>query len=235
MSVLFVIRHGQASFGNEQYDQLSELGIRQARILGDFLRRCDIRFQGFFSGPKKRQVETACIAMEQMFPERGAPRPTVFDELSEYDASRVIKGYFESEGYSSDQALERIKETLKDPDYFFQLFKRAVRMWFTGDLSARGLESRREFRKRVLRGLSRIGAESDRRTKSVLFTSGGVIAAIMQEATGIADETAFELAWDIRNASISVFEYRRDRFKLLCFNSAAHLEIEADPQLITYR
>lgn len=235
MTFLFVIRHGQASFGNEQYDQLSELGMLQARILGDFFRRCAIGFEGFFSGPKNRQMQTAATVMAQMFPEGAVPRATVLDELTEYDAARIIKRYFESEGCSSDQAVEKIKETLKDPDNFFQIFKGAVRMWFAGQLSAEGLESRTEFRERVVRGFARIGAAGDRNTKNLVFTSGGVIAAVMQEALGVGDETAFDLAWDIRNASISVFEYRHGKLRLLSFNAVAHLEIEADPRLLTYR
>ncbi len=234
MSLLYVFRHGQASFGNERYDQLSQLGVVQARLLGRFLRKCEIEFDFFFSGPKNRQTQTAFTAMAEMFTDK-APQPIVLDEFSEYDAARIIKRYFEMEGYSSEQAIEKIKETLKDPGYFFQIFKRAVRMWFSGDLSGKGLESRSEFKSRVVRGLSRISMEKGENLKSAIFTSGGVIAAIVEEATGIAAHVAFELAWNIRNASISVFEHRQGNLKLLSFNSVAHLELECDPKLVTLR
>jgi len=234
MSVLYVIRHGQASFGNEKYDQLSELGKIQSRFLGCFLRQCKIEFDLFFSGPKERQIQTALAVMGQIFTD-GAPEPTVLNELSEYDAAGIIKSYFEVGGHSGDQAVEKIKETLKDPNYFFEIFKRAVRMWFSGDLCGKGLESRSEFRARVVQGLSRIGDEGGKNTRIAVFTSGGAIAAIMQESTGILDEMAFDLAWDIRNASISVFEHRHGRFKLMSFNSVAHFEVEGDPRLVTYR
>jgi len=235
MGVLYVIRHGQASFGNEQYDQLSELGMVQARILGDFLHRCAIGFDCFYSGPKRRQTQTAFITMGQMFAQGSVPRPIVLDELSEYDAARIIKRYFEMQGLSGEAAVAKIKETLKDPSYFFRIFKKAVWMWFSGGLQDNGLESRAEFRTRITRGLMRIGAQDGPNTRSAVFTSGGVIAAIMQESTGISDDAAFELAWDIRNASVSVFVHRSGRLKLLSFNSVAHFEMEADPSLITYR
>ena len=38
MGTLYLVRHGQASFGAEDYDQLSELGRRQSVRLGQYLR-----------------------------------------------------------------------------------------------------------------------------------------------------------------------------------------------------
>jgi broad specificity phosphatase PhoE len=34
MATIFLIRHGQAQFGMEEYDALSPTGIEQAKILG---------------------------------------------------------------------------------------------------------------------------------------------------------------------------------------------------------
>ena len=34
MSELHLVRHAQASFGSDNYDQLSDLGHRQSRLLG---------------------------------------------------------------------------------------------------------------------------------------------------------------------------------------------------------
>jgi len=42
MSELYLIRHGQASFGTADYDRLSEKGIRQASVLGDHLADLDV-------------------------------------------------------------------------------------------------------------------------------------------------------------------------------------------------
>jgi len=37
MSEIFFVRHGQASFGSDDYDRLSPLGVRQAKILARYL------------------------------------------------------------------------------------------------------------------------------------------------------------------------------------------------------
>ena len=38
MGTLYLVRHGQASFGADDYDQLSPLGQQQAVRLGEYLR-----------------------------------------------------------------------------------------------------------------------------------------------------------------------------------------------------
>ena len=37
MGVLYLIRHGQASFGTDDYDRLSDLGHEQSRLAGRHL------------------------------------------------------------------------------------------------------------------------------------------------------------------------------------------------------
>ena len=59
MGELFIIRYAQASFGQADYDRLSELGFRQARLLEAFFNRIGSRFQSIYSGSLKRQVDTA--------------------------------------------------------------------------------------------------------------------------------------------------------------------------------
>jgi hypothetical protein len=44
-----------------------------------------------------------------------------------------------------------------------------------------------------------------------------------------------DLAWQIRNASVSTFKFSEQRFTLSSFNSVAYLEMQRDPSLITYR
>ncbi len=60
MSVLYLIRHGQAGT-RENYDSLSELGRRQARLLGEHLR--GIEFAAAYSGSLARQRATAAEAL----------------------------------------------------------------------------------------------------------------------------------------------------------------------------
>src|SRR5205807_5635398 len=64
MSRLFVVRHGQASFMEQNYDKLSATGEIQARLLGEYWAHRRVVFDRIYSGPRVRQIETARIAGE---------------------------------------------------------------------------------------------------------------------------------------------------------------------------
>ena len=58
MATIYLIRHGQASFGAENYDQLSALGQRQADVTGEYFSRIGVKFDRMYSGDLSRQRET---------------------------------------------------------------------------------------------------------------------------------------------------------------------------------
>ena len=59
LSTLYLIRHGQASFGAEDYDVLSDLGIEQGRQLGSYWARRGPALDACYVGPRRRHVGTA--------------------------------------------------------------------------------------------------------------------------------------------------------------------------------
>src|SRR5438477_487415 len=63
MSILTLVRHGQASFFDANYDQLSPLGERQMRVLGEYWARRGIGFDEIFFGPRVRQQRSAELAV----------------------------------------------------------------------------------------------------------------------------------------------------------------------------
>jgi broad specificity phosphatase PhoE len=235
MALVYFIRHGQASFGMEHYDKLSEVGFAQSLVLGRFLARCNTNFSGFYSGSKQRQLDTARCVMKEISGENGLNHLNILHEFDEYDAAGLLKRYFEREDVTGSPPMERIRQSLKDPKNFFIIFQKAVWSWFSGDLFGAGLESRLQFRERVLAGLARITADLGDHAPCAVFTSGGVIAVAMGHALGISDEETYDLAWRIRNASVSVFSEHRGHLKLLSFNSVAHFEVSDNHDLITYR
>ena len=64
MATIYLIRHGQASFGTDNYDRLSDLGSRQAEVLGEYFRDHGIAFDAVYSGDLQRQRETARLALQ---------------------------------------------------------------------------------------------------------------------------------------------------------------------------
>ena len=66
MADLLIIRHGQASFGAENYDQLSALGQHQADLTGEFLSQSGVQLSAAFSGDLSRQRETGQRILAQL-------------------------------------------------------------------------------------------------------------------------------------------------------------------------
>jgi len=62
---LWLVRHGQASFGEEDYDRLSRLGMEQSRVPGTHCARTGLRFDAVYSGEMKRQRDTAGLVLER--------------------------------------------------------------------------------------------------------------------------------------------------------------------------
>ena len=58
ISNLYLIRHGQASFGEKDYDNLSKKGIKQSITLGKKLSKQKISFDITIIGPLKRHKQT---------------------------------------------------------------------------------------------------------------------------------------------------------------------------------
>ncbi|PTT61728.1 histidine phosphatase family protein, partial [Pseudomonas sp. HMWF007] len=92
MGSIYLIRHGQASFGADDYDVLSPIGVRQAEILGQHLAELGVRFDRCLAGDLRRQQHTATSALEQ-FAANGLPVPTLETDsaFNEFDADAVIR------------------------------------------------------------------------------------------------------------------------------------------------
>src|SRR5215217_4941890 len=92
MSVLTMVRHGQASYMSEDYDRLSPLGEEQAAKLGQFWVRYGIEFDACFHGPARRHIGTVEIAADVV---KAAglrwPDAQVIPELDEFDAFRMAR------------------------------------------------------------------------------------------------------------------------------------------------
>ncbi len=84
MGVLLLLRHGQGSLGTDNYDQLSPLGRRQARLAGERLRAADLTIDRVLCGKLERQRDTAFEAMTGLGLDPSGAR--VDERLDEYDS-----------------------------------------------------------------------------------------------------------------------------------------------------
>lgn len=239
MGSLALVRHGQASFFADNYDQLSPLGEQQARLLGEYWLRRGVRFDEVVTGPRVRQIETAALAGEA-YARAGLdwPEPRIVPELDEHQVDRMIKQTMRQiieEFPHIGELLANYKAATepRDKHRTFQLmFEPIVGLWVEGKIGAEGVESWIEFSERVKRGFKGLISGEGRGRRIAAFSSVGAITACMQAALGCNDIKALDLGWRVRNASVTDFVFSGSRVTLEGFNAIPHLE---SPELWTYR
>lgn len=235
MGSIYLIRHGQASFGAEDYDVLSPLGIRQAELLGQHLAHLGVTLDRCVSGDLRRQRHTAQTALAQ-FGAAGLPAPEIDTDtaFNEFDADAVIRTLLPDILDDEPGALEVLRNGAQNRAEFQRLFALLIERW-VGGVHDQALESWEGYVAKVRGGLERVLRRANSRENIAVFTSGGTITALLHLITGVPSARAFDLNWQIVNTSLSRLKFRGSEIALASFNSYAHLELLKTPELITYR
>jgi len=239
MALLTLVRHGQAAFLEQNYDRLTALGERQARILGEYWLRTSTTFDQVYCGPAARHVRTSQIVAD-VFRSAGVawPEPIPLPEVDEYPGIEVIRTFLPGlmETHEDIRALEAEFREAGDKSVaariYDRMFQQVTAMWVAGELDSADVETWKAFCDRVDRAIALIRDGSGKNGRVVVFTSGGVIAATVRIALDLAAQRTLELSWTSRNASYSEFLFTIERFSLSSFNNHPHLE---GPELLTYR
>ncbi|MFC6704449.1 histidine phosphatase family protein [Flexivirga alba] len=142
---ILLVRHGQASFGKSDYDQLSDLGRTQSRLLGQFLSTREIKPDRIVSGSLNRQRQTAaavCVAA-------GWIAPTDVDDVwNELDHVEVINAF--KPAYKNMLVLKAdMVRTLRPRAAFEDMFTQAIARWADGEHDDEYTESFAAFDTRV--------------------------------------------------------------------------------------
>jgi broad specificity phosphatase PhoE len=233
---IYLIRHGQASFGADDYDVLSPLGVRQAEVLGDHLAQLGISLDRCLSGSLRRQQHTATAAMQRCVAAGlSAPELEIDPAFNEFDAEAVIRNLLPAMLPQEPDALAIMRNPKDNRAAFQHLFARIIRRWVSGEYDQPEHASWQDFVDTVRDGLQRLLAQAERGHNVAVFTSGGTITALLHLLTGVPADKAFELNWQIVNTSLSRLQFRGSEATLASFNSRVHLELLKAPELITYR
>ena len=239
MSSLFLVRHGQASFLERDYDKLSAKGEQQSRMLGEYWAGLKLGFDQVYSGPKIRQRETARLVGEA-YKSAGLPwpEPVVLPEFDEFQAEIVMERSLPAL-IESDSDIQRMHQAFKGaqtrPEQFktFQrIFEVVIGRWADGKLPLDGIEPWADFSARVQRGLAKFPANGKRGQRIAIFSSGGPVGVAMQRALDLSTEATLKAAWMVRNCSYSEFLFSAGRFTLSSYNATPHF---TDPEFLTHR
>ncbi|UCC14182.1 MAG: histidine phosphatase family protein [Gammaproteobacteria bacterium] len=238
MAVIYFIRHGQASFGRKDYDQLSGVGERQARILGHHLQRVAPRLDLFCSGGLARQDHTAELTRDAMG--NAAPPLTTDTAFSEYDHEALFRAYLPGFLQREDAGATSLEELLADHRKLERALRHVLSAWMEGrPHDGPPVKSWSHFCDDVVAGVSDLMAGLNPKSRVVVFTSGGVITAVMRSVLGLSHLRTLGLTLSIYNASVTqIYCSRTDNFNgalLLGYNNISHLEMTGDRDLITFR
>ena len=239
MGTLFLVRHAQASFLEQNYDKLSKLGESQARLLGEYWAQRGIVFDRVCIGPRLRQEGTVRF-VSGAYKKKGLefPRPLVLSEFDEYQGQAVLERGLPGllAGDQSIRDLHAAFQAASGSDgrrsTFQKLFEAVIGKWVGGALSLPGMETWSEFCSRVNSGLAKFLSAGGRGEQVAIVTSGGPIAVAMQRALDLSPQHTLQVSWMSRNCSWSEFLYTGDRFTLSAFNTHPHLN---DSATLTYR
>lgn len=234
VGTLVLVRHGQASsLTVGDYDNLSPLGIRQSRLLGDHWAARRRQFDHVYVGPRKRHAQThAEVVAAYAAYDLSLPDPQPLAALDEHHGMLVVREAI-PELARKDAELAAMVEGIARGDAgggeFLRVFRRVMRAWADGAVAERedGPESFRAFRERVREGVRTMVAEAEQGQRIVAFTSGGAMAAAVCDALGVDDARAMDLSFAIRNAALCELRYSGARVSLSVFNATPHLDDDA--------
>lgn len=236
MGSIYLIRHGQASFGADDYDVLSPVGIRQSEVLGAHLVQLGLRFDRCLAGDLRRQQDTARHALEQVVAAGiEVPGLEIDSAFDEFDADAIIRALLPALLPEEPEALDILRNAGQNRGEFQRLFALIITRWVSGTYDTPGLESWLGFVERVQAGLQRILEKAEPSHNIAIFTSGGTITALLHLITQMTAAQAFELNWQIINTSLNRLRFRGREVALASFNSQTHLQLMKAPELITYR
>ena len=230
-----MIRHGQASFGKDDYDRLSETGTRQCEVLGKYLCDIGIKIDAVYSGSLERQKNSASIVAGE-FSKRGIdfPQCEILEGLNEYNTTAVMKKHLPLMIDEDPSISKEMEQFFTDTKIFRKIFGEAVLRWINDTGKYENFESRTAFKKRVMNAFEHAQNKNKDKKNIFIFSSGGAITASIQNFLELSGEKTMELGWRIANASITRFSDFGDILSLHSFNSFQHLEQE-DKKLVTYR
>ena len=217
MGVVLLVRHGQASFGADDYDVLSETGWEQSRLLGRYLADRDVRPDVVVHGDMCRHRDTASAMGEAA---GWTVEATVDAGWNEFDHLGVVAAYPE---LPTDRELDRAG--------FQRVFEQATARWTAGLHDADYPESWGGFVERVGHALDRTCAAAGQGRTAVVVSSGGPIAAACAALVGPDPRDTGALAglWArfntvCVNSGVTRLVVGRTGARMLTFNEHPHLE-----------
>lgn len=272
MITILLVRHGQASFGEDNYDKLSNLGVEQAQMLGQHYSFSQRRIDAIFSGSLIRQQDsarhflrhyqsslttddTAVIInadslsfddsesndsniQSQVSSDKKSQNHiiTAFNEFNHHNVFKKSNPVFASQGAISAQIAQFDNPQAR----LAELFDQAMQRWHGGEHDEDYQESWPQFNSRVQQALTQLitqitkDSRLDKDSTIMVFTSGGVIAAITAHLLQQGSMSAYQFNKNMINSGVTTVTLHKKGPRLLSLNEYSHLFAKGE-SFLTWR
>ena len=221
MGTLYLVRHGQASFGAADYDQLSSLGQQQCHALGQWFGERGVAFDAVLRGTLRRHAQS----LDALAAGHGAlPPASEWPGLNEYDSDAVIRA-IHPEPLAAPDSPEVYRA-------HFRLLRQALQAWMDGRTAPAGMPSYPAFVAGINAALDHVRSQHEGHV--LIVSSGGPIATAVGQVLGTSAETTIVLNLRIRNSAVTEFAFTPKRHMLQSFNHLPHLDAPERRDWVTY-
>jgi broad specificity phosphatase PhoE len=219
---LYLIRHGQAG-DRDNYDLLSSLGRRQAKLLGEYFRSAGLTFRAAYAGSMRRQQETAETVLSEM---PDAPKIQMDARWNEFS----LEGLWKTLGprlLAENEQFARDYHVLHAPNpnidrVITSCDVELIRAWMRNHHPCEEVEPWTEFRSRVEAPRPDLAGYGPGESVAV-FTSATPTAVWCGSALEVDEPKIFRIAGVLGNTSFSTLRLRGDDLTLFSLNNTPHL------------
>jgi broad specificity phosphatase PhoE len=235
MATIYLIRHGQASFGAEDYDKLSALGCRQATVVGEYLRDNGVHFDAVYSGDLSRQRETAILAIAS---QPGKVPHYIDPRFNEIQNDAQLKCLMPEVVKINPKIQALVEQGLSSSKDYQKVIDAIFNYWVSPACDDPRIQSWAEFSGGARQAIADvIHAQGGGKTVGI-FTSGGTLATIVAQVLGLGGEQTYQFYEPVLNCSVTQLFYNRSKISLSYFNDCSFLRVLGRQQgesLLTYR
>jgi broad specificity phosphatase PhoE len=231
MTSIYLIRHGQASFGKAEYDCLSELGEQQATHLGASFKNRLPGFDKVARGSMQRHQQTAdgcSSAMGQKHIE-----PQLDAGWNEYDHQDIL-AQFDSQLATAQGVKSYVSQQHNPHKVLEHVIGQAFNRWISSQHNDDYVESWPAYQARIQKALANLISGIDGEKHVAIFSSGGPIALLSQAMLGVPAENLMTLNWTLVNCGITKLIDTRKGVILSSLNEHSAFEGK-HKHLLTYK
>ena len=235
MATIYLVRHGQASFGAENYDKLSDLGCRQAQVTGAYFRDTGVVFDAVYSGDLSRQRETARLAIASQPAEITHHIDPRFNEI---ENDQQVK-YLVPEVVKTNPEIQALVDRgLSSGKDYQKVIEAVFNYWVSPACTDTRLASWADYSLGVREALADVIREQGAGKTVGIFASGGTLATIVADVLGLGGDETYQFYEPVFNCSVTQLFYNRSKVSLSYYNDCSFLRVlgaQQDENLVTYR